>query len=189
MSGSVLPLWVQYFQALGIPIAGALIAGVGAAITYQQLRIARDKLQHDLFDRRYKVFLAARDFLRAIFTDADYSPEALHAFGIGILDAPFLFDKDVLDYLQEIQRHARDMKIAKVSMEQGGANRQRYAEAYHENLRWLVDQFAPLMEKFRPIIGFEKKPRLRWLWFTPPIVVPLALAYLIAAYVVFSCAR
>lgn len=59
MGGSSLPVWVQVLQALAVPV----IAGVGAWIALQQMYLARVKLQHDLFDRRYAVFQAVRRFL------------------------------------------------------------------------------------------------------------------------------
>jgi hypothetical protein len=40
-----------------------MIAAVGARPSAQQMRIARIKLQHDLYDRRYAVFQAVRRFL------------------------------------------------------------------------------------------------------------------------------
>jgi hypothetical protein len=59
MSSSSLPLWVQVLQALAVPV----IAAVGAWVALQQMHIARTKLQHDLYDRRYAVFQAVRRFL------------------------------------------------------------------------------------------------------------------------------
>ena len=52
MSGCPLPLWVQVLQALLVPV----IAAVGAWVALQQMYLARVKLQHDLYDRRYAVF-------------------------------------------------------------------------------------------------------------------------------------
>jgi len=55
----MLPLWVKALQALAVPV----IAAVGASVAVQQMVIARVKLQHDLYDRRYAVFDAVRAFL------------------------------------------------------------------------------------------------------------------------------
>jgi hypothetical protein len=59
MGSSSLPLWVQLLQALAVPV----IAGVGAWVALQQMYLARVKLQHDLFDRRYAVFQAVVSFM------------------------------------------------------------------------------------------------------------------------------
>lgn len=54
-----MPFWVQVLQALAVPV----IAAVGAWVALQQMHIARVKLQHDLYERRYAVFEAVRRFL------------------------------------------------------------------------------------------------------------------------------
>ena len=47
-----LPAWLLWVQALDVPA----LAGVGAFLAYQQMQIARTKLQHDLYERRIKVY-------------------------------------------------------------------------------------------------------------------------------------
>ncbi len=58
MNAALLPAWVQVLllvlQALAVPV----IAAAGVWIARQQMHIARVKLQHDLYDRRYAVFQA-----------------------------------------------------------------------------------------------------------------------------------
>jgi len=55
-----MPERVQVVQALLVPT----VAVVGAYIALQQVTIARAKLRHDLFDRRFKVFETARSSSR-----------------------------------------------------------------------------------------------------------------------------
>ena len=72
---------------------------VGAWLAWQQVQIARVKLQHDLFERRYNVFAAARRLLAQIDTHRRPSDEDLRAFMLGTSDAVFLFDDDLAGYL------------------------------------------------------------------------------------------
>jgi hypothetical protein len=58
MPSCSMPFWVQVLQALAVPV----IAAAGAWVALQQMHIARVKLQHDLYDRRYAVFEAVRRF-------------------------------------------------------------------------------------------------------------------------------
>jgi len=81
-----MPLWVQVLQALAVPV----IAAVGAWIALQQMYIARVKLQHDLYDRRYAVFEAVRRFLDEAVSQKIVSPETLHSFALRTGDALFL---------------------------------------------------------------------------------------------------
>jgi hypothetical protein len=66
MSQSQLPVWVQYAQALGAPLLAVVIGGFGAWIAFQQMRLARIKVQHDTYDRKYAVFLAVRWVLTVV---------------------------------------------------------------------------------------------------------------------------
>ena len=69
----------EYLQALAV----IAIPLVGAWLAWQQVQIARVKLQHDLFERRYNVFAAARRLLAQIDTHRRPSDEDLRAFMLG----------------------------------------------------------------------------------------------------------
>jgi hypothetical protein len=62
MSGCPLPVWIEWLQALAVPV----IACVGAWIALQQMRLARVKLQHDTYDRKHTVFVAVRSLLTVV---------------------------------------------------------------------------------------------------------------------------
>ena len=98
----MIPLWLQILQATAV----LCISGVGAWLARQQVQIARVKLQHDLYDRRYRVFEAVRTLLVEVATHAEASNEAVFAFVRGTDDAVFLFDDDLVKYLTEIRHHA-----------------------------------------------------------------------------------
>ena len=58
------PHWTQYLSALLTPT----VAVFGSFIAYLQWVLARNKLKFDLFDRRYRVYEAARELLASIMT-------------------------------------------------------------------------------------------------------------------------
>jgi hypothetical protein len=93
-------------QALAVPA----IAGVGAYLARQQVIIARTKLRHDLFDRRFKVFEAARRFLVAVMRSGKMSVPDLNEYTAGMLDAQFLLSQEVHAYLFEIRKRASAMQ-------------------------------------------------------------------------------
>jgi hypothetical protein len=97
------PGWVQILQALAVPV----IAAVGAWVAIQQMRIARIKLQHDLYDRRYAVFQAVRRFLDEALANQLVSSETLRAFVLGTSDAEFLLPDDLAEYLARMSERAR----------------------------------------------------------------------------------
>src|SRR5262249_12415620 len=71
-----LPLWLQILQAFAL----IAISAVGACLGWQQVRIARVKFQHDLFDRRFRVFEATRRMLAEVCRKVDASPEDQRTF-------------------------------------------------------------------------------------------------------------
>ena len=97
-----LPMWVQICQALAVPV----IAAVGAWIALQQTHLARVKLQHDLYDRRYAVFNSARMLLEEVVTNKLASADTFNSFVIGTLNSPFLFDDELAAYLAELRKRA-----------------------------------------------------------------------------------
>jgi hypothetical protein len=82
---SPLPNWVQYVQALGLPIFSAVLALVGGWIGWQQMQVASVRLHLDLYERRYRVFEALRELIRhaAYQTDLDVEAVRAHAFTAG----------------------------------------------------------------------------------------------------------
>jgi hypothetical protein len=98
----VLPWWMQWGQVIGV----AAISGLGAWIAYKQARIATAKLNLDLYDRRFKVFEAAKAFLSAFLTEGKFTPEELTKFTAGTSEAVFLFGEDVPRYLDNLRKKA-----------------------------------------------------------------------------------
>ena len=73
MSACPLPLWIQWLQALAVPV----VAAVGAWIALQQMHLARVKLRHDLYDRWFAVYQADRKFSAEVLTHATVEDDQL----------------------------------------------------------------------------------------------------------------
>jgi hypothetical protein len=165
MGTSPLPSWVQILQALAVP----LIAAVGAWVAIQQMRIARIKLQHDLYDRRYAIFQAVRRFLDATVVSLVVSSDILRAFVIGTADAEFLFPDELAAYLGEMSRRARTAQSIYTTMQslpEGSPERAKANLAANEQTRWLVEQIDALTARFRDVLKLDKHSRspLGWFW-------------------------
>lgn len=162
--GSSLPLWVQVLQALAVPV----IAGVGAWVALQQMHIARTKLQHDLYDRRYAVFQAVRRFLDEASVRKIVSDDTLRAFVLGTADAAFLFDDRLAAYLKEMSERARKAQSIYMVMEDlpAGDEKARASAAAGGHVTWLMQQIDGLTEKFRPFLTLDRRSRSarRFLW-------------------------
>jgi hypothetical protein len=98
----MLPLWVQSLQALLI----LFISGLGAWIAYKPVRIATAKLNLDLYDKRFKVFDAARNLVVHVLQEGRVDAHEIIRFNVGVLDAVFLFEADVVNYLDHLRERA-----------------------------------------------------------------------------------
>jgi hypothetical protein len=149
-----MPEWVQWLQALAVPT----IAAVGLLLAWQQVAIARTKLRHDLFDRRFKVFEAARMFLARVMRSGRVSDAHFGDFTTGVIDAQFLLGQEVHAYLFEIRRRAAALQALKETLEPlpAGAEKTQLAEKAGEELTWLVAQLDVLPDKFKPFLTLEQ---------------------------------
>lgn len=87
--------WVDYLSALLTPT----IAVLGAFIAWRQWRTDRNRLRHELFDRRYQQFTVIRDFLVSIMTSGKSKVEEQQKFLAGTRGIRFVFDKEMSDYV------------------------------------------------------------------------------------------
>lgn len=147
----LLPVWVQWCQALLLLV----ISGLGAWIAYKQVRIATAKLNLDLYDKRFKVFEAARDFVVKVLQHADVENNDFPIFNIGVADAVFLFDGDVNEYLTGLRKsvaalHAMNSQLS--AMNADDANRGALVDRIHElNIKFMTE-YERLVTTFKPYL-------------------------------------
>src|SRR5712672_474289 len=100
MQGPGLPIWALWIQALGLPIFGGIIAAVGQFLGFQQKRLADIRLQNDLYDRRFKIYEAAKTLLVHFQLDGNVQLEDYFAFVRATSESVFLLSPDVVAYLE-----------------------------------------------------------------------------------------
>ncbi|HVB98810.1 MAG TPA: hypothetical protein VNJ12_05685 [Candidatus Dormibacteraeota bacterium] len=157
MPSSSLPLWVRVLQALAVPV----IASVGVWIASQQMYIARTKLRHDLYDRRYAVFQATRQFLDEASVRIIVSDDTFRSFALGTADAAFLFDDALAAYLTEMRGHAKKAQGISMAMENfpAGDKKAQASAAAGEQFIWLMQQIDGLADRFRPFLTLDRRSR------------------------------
>lgn len=165
MPGCPLPIWIQWLQALAVPV----IAAVGAWIALQQMHLARVKLQHDTYDRKYGVFVAVRSLLIVVsgLKRAPYV-EDMGAFINEIWAAPFLFDDKLVTYLGEIERRvnrARGLNdIVIMNDLSSDTDKAKASKELKEHILWLSEQSDIVTEKFRPSLELRKQHNHIFSW-------------------------
>jgi hypothetical protein len=138
----------------------AVIGACGVWIAFQQMAIARQKLNHDLFDRRYAVYLAVRDFIAAVRNRETALHETVLSFHFAILPAPFLFDAEMNAYLREMETRGRTVAILRNEADnpdhqaERNENRQNEAEA----MRWFIQEYenGKFTQRFQPSLNLSR---------------------------------
>jgi hypothetical protein len=140
------------------PIATFFVGIVLAVIAFLQFKVAHDKLRLELFDRRYKVYAATKGFLVSIMKDARLDLNALSVFYAGTSDAEFLFDKDVLDYLEQIRQRAIEMDRLQREYQPipVGEARSKLVHLDSIEVRWLILQITEMSKVFEPYLSYAK---------------------------------
>lgn len=144
-------------------VLAAVLGGIALYIAYQQWRTHQSRVaseerdrcvkrRDDLFDRRWKIYLGVGDFLdamapgtMAVSPAAQRVPEgdqfAIAEQALSDLKrlmwlAQFLFDRDVNEYLAELEQRCRNLLRLKLKSQRGGQLPEQVAEEWG----WLSDE-------------------------------------------------
>jgi hypothetical protein len=172
MSQNALPEWVQYAQAFAAPLLALVIAAVGTWIASRQMQIARVKLRHDLYDRRFAVFQAARKLLaEALTTRGNVTDDQVRAYVVGTSDSVFLLDEEISTYLEEIRKAVTRLQTIRYTLEPLPVGEERSALVKQEEQifsRLMTALPAGLVTKFKPFLTLDTRKRAeRRSWFMP----------------------
>jgi hypothetical protein len=133
-----------------------IIGGITAYIAYQQLLIQKNKLRHDLFDRRYKVLSAVLDYVATVkrternaredlaFDYVDIHPAIKKLFAIYI-EAHFLFGPEIVEYINTMIQKAKEVFPPDK------------ATLADENIKWFSEQLEGgiILKKFRDYMSLK----------------------------------
>jgi hypothetical protein len=144
-----LPGWMQWAQAIALIVISCL----GSWIAFKQVRIAAAKLNLDLYDRRFRVFEAARHFVGRFLIEGGFTPEDITKFSSGVADAIFLFDGEVKNYLDGLREKA--FVYRKKDRQSKTASDDKIEEIVDDLAKMedeLTDEFPRLIEVFKPYL-------------------------------------
>ncbi len=121
--------WIEWAQVLGIPSLAVTVSFATYRSGHWQVRIAREKLRHDLYERRYVIYQAFHDLLMAIGEKDDVESELKRA-NVARGQCPFLLERRLRLYLERLYEEAvRIHAESKQVYEQNLWSRERSARA------------------------------------------------------------
>ncbi len=148
---------LSFELARGVPAAFvALVIGVIAAwIAFQQWRVARAKLNLDLFERRLRLYRATDKYLLESLSGG---PQSFLETIEGLNEAPFLFGPEVTTYLQKVLDMRNELRgIDTRAQGNNGMVHPEEINRHGELNRWLTDQRnGPCRAVFAQYLEFGK---------------------------------
>jgi hypothetical protein len=123
----------------------------------QQAELAAVRLRHDLFDRRFELFEAARTFLiQDVYPQMNPTSDAIFIFARKTATAAFLVDPPLREYLEELRTSAFKLQklSALVALQQWSDHAVKVKEKY-QLVEWFGAQHEVLVAKFQPFLNLD----------------------------------
>ena len=172
MTPAVDTLVIERLQALATPA----IALAGIVVAWAQLRLADIRLTHDLFDRRYAIYAAARDFIQQLCQRLTVTAEERSAFSYASADAIFVLDGELAAYLDKLRTNAARAAELHDKLGENTASQVEIAERW-DLANWFSTQIPTLKENFKPFLQYKDSS---WRRYLPIVIITLvALALLL----------
>lgn len=114
-------------------------AAIATYIAYQQWRTNRDKVRLESFDRRIAVHKAIEEYLMQIYREGTVTFKQVLKLRTEVSYAVYLFDKEVEDYIDELQR--KGIRLEEIT------GKPEHATEMKELLRWFKDQLEGMNTK------------------------------------------
>jgi hypothetical protein len=181
-----LPLWAEWAKALGLPAVAVCVSAFGIWIAWWQKVIAKEKLKHDLFDKRYAVFMAFYKLLGAILDNRELDAELREA-NAARAQSPFLFDSKLGNYLEELHKEAsRINTLSKLYSDPAIASPPerviKYEELVGDRLK-LHSRYTEMVNEFSQFLKLEDFSRENDCFKKMIIVVVLMVSCLFLLFV------
>ncbi len=153
----------------GIPagIVALIVAGVASLIAYNQYRVARAKLNLDLFERRLPIFITTRDFIKSAAAKDEWSEKALATLKEAIPEASFLFGHEIEEYLLRIISMSEGLHRSHIAIELATSGvpedeswkallpiDQGLLDEVHRHQSWFANELECCRTRFSPYLGF-----------------------------------
>jgi hypothetical protein len=140
-----LPVWVCYLQALAVPLLAVAVALFGVLIAWWQACIAHRKYKNDEFfrkyEKRFEVYAATREFLASVFSEDGPTEDSIRVYGLRVLDAQFLFDDALFQYLKELHWRVTAWAFAKSRMGNAASDEHvEYQRIRDQHIEWIRQQ-------------------------------------------------
>lgn len=145
--------WLDVLQGLSTPTIGVAVI----YIAYQQYKTNKKQVKFDLYKRRIIILNACYKFFTTTIVNRAVSLETLNEFDESTAEARFLFDKNILAYLQEINAKAFNLFTITNKLDSllAGPERESIATKKVELVDWFICESQTCKTKFDKFLQVE----------------------------------
>lgn len=136
-----------------------LIAAIAAYIAYQQYFLNKRKLNLDLYEKRYKIYFEIKIFIERCIAYGKITQEERRDFLVKTNEKYFLFDSDIIEYIDELDKKAVDLEYAKPNYRGWPAGTEKFKKGKQEERElfdWFRNERDKLEAKFIKYLDFRK---------------------------------
>jgi hypothetical protein len=159
----------KYILEITPPFLAVIVTMIVAYISYRQHKVTKERLRNELFDRRFKIYEAALTMLGYVgkrglklsIENVQDNDQCFEYFD-NIKPAPFLFRKDLSDYLRHLGQSVIEMmacedRLAGLSMDDPQYEEERVAIKKKRStiLKKLLAESDTFVDRFAPYLKFE----------------------------------
>lgn len=130
-----------------------------AYVAWQQWKTARDKLQLDRYEKRFRIYNATTDFISVVAWDVsgNICQDQVIKFDMARREAYFLFagDDDLLKFLDDLRQKAQDLATWKQQAKGQGVGSEASKERDRLN-NWFHNQFEVAKLRFAPYLSLRE---------------------------------
>lgn len=147
---------VQLTPVFATPVFGV----IGSWIAYNQYRTNKDKLRLDLFEKRLEAYEKMQEYFRHVIREGAVPDEALALLTSARYKSLFLFDQDIVDYVNNTVEKAKEMRFIHLKIYGKkslpiGQERNRLAHRKGELLTWHEEQIQDSPERYAKYLKFK----------------------------------
>ncbi|MDD2794894.1 hypothetical protein, partial [Acidocella sp.] len=156
-----LPLWAMYAQALGLPLFALALTFFGIRNARDQTRVSKEKLRHDLYDRRFAIYWAFVNMISSYLEgkDGDAIFRAWDQAVVAFQQSSFILNSEMKQYLLNLKD-----TVFRMYTEEGRHRGKKDIPADMfgqlevekiQNLGTLFEILPVLTEKFEPFLKLD----------------------------------
>lgn len=146
---------IKVFQGLLTPIIGVAVVYVA----WQQYKTNRNKFRLVLYDRKLKVFEGLTTLLQHIVRQNTATGEQVQQYKMATIEAIFLFDEDIVNYLNEVKSKVHKLqtvnKITETNSTKDKDSPPKVIEEQLDLLDWFNKQLTKSVDKFKKALRYE----------------------------------